>query len=206
MRERMTKSFCAATTHNLVRWTAHLEHVVDAGHRTVTRTIRRQLLAVPRRLVNRFGHLTLRTPARWPWAHTTSAALKTIRALPPAPTRPRHAKRPRHPRRQPNQLTNPWTPTPQNQPDTDQAPSTDTGRPAHHPNTNTPVGGSRLILRASGFTYPPTSTTDAPSHSNDIALSSSTRRMPHTPNASCASLRYLRCCQRPPGSTSPGRW
>ena len=77
---------CAAVAHNLVRWTAHLGHVVDAGHLTVTRTIRRQLFAVPGRLVNRSGHLTLRTPARWPWADTFTAALKAIRALPPAPT------------------------------------------------------------------------------------------------------------------------
>jgi len=77
---------CAATAHNLMRWTAHLGHVVHAGHLTVTRTIRHQLLPVPRRLVNRFGHLNLRTPTRWPRAHTFTAALKTIRSLPPAPT------------------------------------------------------------------------------------------------------------------------
>jgi hypothetical protein len=68
-----------------VRWTAHLGHVVDAGHLTVTRTVHRPLFAVPGWLLNRSGHPTLRTSARWPWATTFTAALNAIRALPPAP-------------------------------------------------------------------------------------------------------------------------
>jgi len=77
---------CAAVAHNLVRWTAHLGHIIDPGYLTVTRTVRRQLFAVPGRLVNRSGHPTLCTPARWPRSTTFTAALKAIRALPPAPS------------------------------------------------------------------------------------------------------------------------
>lgn len=52
---------------------------------TVARTIRTRLLAVPARIVNRSGTLTLRAPARWPWADLFHRRLTTIRAL-PAPT------------------------------------------------------------------------------------------------------------------------
>lgn len=73
----------AVLAHNLIRWTATIGEPV--GSLTVARTVRTRLLAVPGRIVNRSGTLTLRGPARWPWADLFSRRLTTIRAL-PAPT------------------------------------------------------------------------------------------------------------------------
>lgn len=74
---------CAVLAHNLIRWTATIGRPVDAL--TVARTVRTQLVAVPARIVNRSGRLTLRLPARWPWANRFTTRLDAIRAL-PAPT------------------------------------------------------------------------------------------------------------------------
>lgn len=74
---------CAVLAHNLIRWTATIGAPVEAL--TVARTVRTRLLAVPGRIVNRSGTLTLRGPARWPWADLFNRRLTTIRAL-PAPT------------------------------------------------------------------------------------------------------------------------
>ena len=74
---------CAVLAHNLIRWTATIGEPVEAL--TVARTVRTQLVAVPGRIVNRSGVLTLRGPARWPWADLFHRRLTTIRAL-PAPT------------------------------------------------------------------------------------------------------------------------
>ena len=75
----------AILAHNMVRWTARL-----GGHDTdrliVARTIRTRLLALPGRLVNRAGQLTLRLPSRWPWAHQFTNILDALRALEPVPT------------------------------------------------------------------------------------------------------------------------
>ena len=74
----------AILAHNMVRWTAHL-----GGHHTdqlvVARTIRTQLFALPGRLVNRAGRVTLRLPTRWPWSATFTNLLVTLRGLPAAP-------------------------------------------------------------------------------------------------------------------------
>ena len=74
----------AILAHNMIRWTAHL-----GGHHTdrliVARTIQTRLLALPGRLVNHAGRLTLRLPTRWPWATTFTSILDTLRALPPVP-------------------------------------------------------------------------------------------------------------------------
>ena len=70
----------AVLAHNLIRWTATIGEPVEAL--TVARTIRTRLLAVPGRIVNRSGTLTLRAPARWPWADLFHRRLTTIRALP----------------------------------------------------------------------------------------------------------------------------
>jgi Transposase DDE domain group 1 len=70
----------AVLAHNLIRWTATIGEPVESL--TVARTIRTRLLAVPARIVNRSGTLTLRTPARWPWADLFNRRLTTIRALP----------------------------------------------------------------------------------------------------------------------------
>lgn len=73
---------CAVLAHNLIRWTVTIGQPAPADRLTVARTVRVQLLAVPARLVNRSGTLTLRCPARWPWAQLFTRRLATIRALP----------------------------------------------------------------------------------------------------------------------------
>ena len=49
---------------------------------TVGRTVNNRLLGVPGRIVNRAGRITLRLPARWPWATAYQNTLTDIRALP----------------------------------------------------------------------------------------------------------------------------
>jgi hypothetical protein len=73
---------CAVLAHNLTRWTASLGDIHPDEQLTVTRTIRTRVFALPGRLVNRSGRLTLRLPQRWPWATTFTNALDQIRALP----------------------------------------------------------------------------------------------------------------------------
>jgi hypothetical protein len=73
---------CAVLAHNLTRWTAALGDIHPDDQLTVTATIRTRVFALPGRLVNRSGRLTLRLPQRWPWAATVTTALDQIRALP----------------------------------------------------------------------------------------------------------------------------
>jgi hypothetical protein len=73
---------CAVLAHNLIRWTATIGQPTPVDRLTVARTVRLQLLAIPARLVNRSGTLTLRGPARWPWAQLFTRRLVTIRTLP----------------------------------------------------------------------------------------------------------------------------
>ncbi|WP_298343373.1 hypothetical protein [Ferrimicrobium sp.] len=51
----------------------------------IARSFRRNFIALAGRLVNRSGKITLRTPARWPWAKSFMKALITLRALEPVP-------------------------------------------------------------------------------------------------------------------------
>ena len=83
---------CAVLAHNLIRWTATIGEPVEAL--TVARTVRTHILAVPARIVNRSGTLTLRAPARWPWADLFARRLATIRALPAPRADPPAAWRP----------------------------------------------------------------------------------------------------------------
>jgi hypothetical protein len=46
---------CAVLAHNLIRWTTTVGQATPVDRRTVARTIRQQLLAVPGRLVNHAG-------------------------------------------------------------------------------------------------------------------------------------------------------
>ncbi|MGH8997479.1 MAG: IS1380 family transposase [Acidimicrobiales bacterium] len=73
---------CAVLAHNLIRWSATIGQPAPVDRLSVARTVRFQLLAIPARLVNRSGTLTLRFPARWPWAQLFTRRLATIRALP----------------------------------------------------------------------------------------------------------------------------
>jgi hypothetical protein len=70
----------AALAHNLLRWTT-LIGLPDTVIPTA-RTLRRRLLGVPGRITRTARRVTLRMPARWPWATQFLAALKRLRALP----------------------------------------------------------------------------------------------------------------------------
>jgi hypothetical protein len=70
----------AALAHNLLRWTT-LIGLPDTTIPTA-RTIRRRLLTVPGRITRTARQLTLRMPARWPWATQFLTALERLRALP----------------------------------------------------------------------------------------------------------------------------
>lgn len=76
---------CAVLAHNLLRWTVTLgDLAADDQIYTVGRTHRTRHVTMPAQLVNRAGTLTLRAPARWPWATAFLAALAHLRALKPA--------------------------------------------------------------------------------------------------------------------------
>ena len=53
---------CAVLAHNLIRWTATIGQPHSVDRRTVARTVRHRLIAIPGRLVNRAGTLVLRGP------------------------------------------------------------------------------------------------------------------------------------------------
>ena len=76
---------CAVLAHNLIRWTATLGQPGPVDRLTVARTLRVQLFTVPGRLVNCAGIVTLRGPARWPWAAWFTGRLQRLRALQPVP-------------------------------------------------------------------------------------------------------------------------
>ena len=76
---------CAVLAHNLIRWTATLGHVGPIEHTTVARTVRMRLIAMPARLVNIAGTMTLRGPHGWPWAEWFTRRLQCLRGLQPAP-------------------------------------------------------------------------------------------------------------------------
>jgi hypothetical protein len=70
----------AALAHNLGRWTTQIG-LPNAPVQTA-RSRRRQLLAVPARLIHTSRQWTLRMPARWPWQTDFTTILARIRALP----------------------------------------------------------------------------------------------------------------------------
>ena len=76
---------CAVLAHNLIRWTVTLGHVGPIEHATVARTVRMRLIAMPARLVNIAGTMTLRGPLGWPWADWFARRLECLRGLEPAP-------------------------------------------------------------------------------------------------------------------------
>jgi Transposase DDE domain group 1 len=76
---------CAVLAHNLIRWTATTGQPARADERTVARTFRARLIALPGRLVNRAGTPTLRGPLNWPWQRWFERRLAALRALQPAP-------------------------------------------------------------------------------------------------------------------------
>jgi hypothetical protein len=76
---------CAVLAHNLIRWTTTVGQATPVDRRTVARTIRQQLLAVPGRLVNHAGSPVLRGPLNWPWRHWFSRRLAELRTVQPVP-------------------------------------------------------------------------------------------------------------------------
>jgi hypothetical protein len=73
---------CAVLAHNLIRWTVTMGQPRPVDELTVARTVRTQLIAVPARIVNLAGTLTLRGPSQWPWAQWFIRRLARLRALP----------------------------------------------------------------------------------------------------------------------------
>jgi len=69
--------------NNLIRWTVTIGEASAVERLTVARTVRTRLIAVPGRLVNRAGAMTLRGPINWPWAEWFNRRLDTLRALQP---------------------------------------------------------------------------------------------------------------------------
>jgi hypothetical protein len=73
---------CAVLAHNLIRWSVTLGQRTPVEQRSVARSLRVRLIAIPARLVNHAGTLTLRGPARWPWAQWFERRLGALRLLP----------------------------------------------------------------------------------------------------------------------------
>ena len=64
--------------HNLARWTAR----IGLGEQIVTtKTRRRRVLALARRITRSARRLTLHLPDRWPWEEQFSCALARLRAI-----------------------------------------------------------------------------------------------------------------------------
>jgi hypothetical protein len=74
---------CAVLAHNLIRWTATLGAEQPVDRLTVARTVRTRLIAIPGRLVNLAGTMTLRCPLNWPWAQWFNRRLDRLRTLQP---------------------------------------------------------------------------------------------------------------------------
>jgi hypothetical protein len=75
---------CAVLANNLIRWTATIGEAGTVDHLTVARTVRTRLIALPGRLVNLAGTMTLRAPLQWPWAEWFDRRLDRLRALQPS--------------------------------------------------------------------------------------------------------------------------
>jgi Transposase DDE domain group 1 len=76
---------CAVLAYNLIRWTVLLGETGRGEQLTVAATVRKQLIVLPGRLVNRSGTVTLRMPTFWPWAQHFTAILATLRSIKVAP-------------------------------------------------------------------------------------------------------------------------
>ncbi len=70
----------AALAHNLLRWTTLIG--LPGTVIPTARTLRRRLLNIPGRITRTARQLTLRMPARWPWATQFLTALQRLRAVP----------------------------------------------------------------------------------------------------------------------------
>jgi hypothetical protein len=75
---------CAVLAHNLIRWTVTIGEGSPVDRLTVARTVRTRLIAIPGRLVNLAGIMTLRAPLHWPWADWFDRRLDQLRTLQPS--------------------------------------------------------------------------------------------------------------------------
>ena len=75
---------CAVLANNLIRWTATIGEADGVDQLTVARTVRTRLIALPGRMVNLAGAMTLRAPLGWPWADWFHRRLHCLRALQPS--------------------------------------------------------------------------------------------------------------------------
>ena len=75
----------AVLAHNLMRQVSYLGEITPNESMVIARSFRNHFISLVGRLVNRSGKITLRTPARWPWAKSFMKALITLRALEPVP-------------------------------------------------------------------------------------------------------------------------
>ena len=75
----------AVIAHNLTRQVSYLGTITPRESMVIARSFRNHFISLVGRLVNRSGKITLRTPARWPWAKAFMRALSTLRALEPVP-------------------------------------------------------------------------------------------------------------------------
>jgi hypothetical protein len=75
---------CAVLAHNLIRWAVTIGQPEPIQERTVARTIRTRLIAVPARLVNHAGTPLLRGPLNWPWGQWFQQRLQILRCLQPS--------------------------------------------------------------------------------------------------------------------------
>jgi hypothetical protein len=73
---------CTVLAHNLIRWTSILGDPNNRDILTVAASFRTQLVAMPGRIINRTGRLTLRLPTHWPWARRLLGILTNLRAIP----------------------------------------------------------------------------------------------------------------------------
>ncbi|WP_298381632.1 transposase [Ferrimicrobium sp.] len=71
--------------HSLIRQASYLGEITPAESMVIARSFRRNFISIVGRLVNRSVKITLRTPARWPWAKAVMSTLSTLRALEPIP-------------------------------------------------------------------------------------------------------------------------
>jgi hypothetical protein len=71
--------------HNLTRQVSYLGAITPRESMVVARSFRNHFISLVGRLVNRSGKITLRTPARWPFANAFMSALTSLRALEPVP-------------------------------------------------------------------------------------------------------------------------
>ncbi len=193
---------CAVLAHNLIRWTAILGDPDTRNTLAVAATFRTQLVALPGRIVNRAGRLTLRLPTRLalgrtirPHTHPNQSHPPTrLNHLPsPSAPQPSQARR-QHAQTPPSAVTPPdqasITPRP---PETSPTPTTP-DHPADHPPNDQHADDDRWI-QAQWGKGPPRR------RSGVGGLKAREMNSPHVPERVIMLAR-----ERPPTALSPTQW